>query len=151
MSTYSVQADKIVNAKITQLEHTMFKDYCSSLCRSMQDLLRDLALIKIQKQCFCCCLVRFLMDENGIEQTPELLSLVLATPVITAAIQRPARLMKLIGFISPARRYVDWLLRNRLISSALTAAASRLSPSRADRVSILQSHRLPMNEPSNQK
>ena len=37
----------------------------------------------------------------GSNKTPELVSLVLATPVITAAMQRPARLVKLICFISP--------------------------------------------------
>ena len=34
----------------------------------MQDVHRDFALMQIQKQRFCCRLVRSLMDENGIEQ-----------------------------------------------------------------------------------
>ena len=51
----------------------------------MQDMLRGFALMQIQMQRFCCRLVRSLMDEHGIEQDPELVSLVLATPVITAA------------------------------------------------------------------
>ena len=33
-------------------------------------MLRDFALIQIQKQRFCCRLVRSLMDEHGIEQDP---------------------------------------------------------------------------------
>ena len=36
--------------------------------RSMQDVLRDLALMQIQKQPFCCRLVRSLMEKHGIEQ-----------------------------------------------------------------------------------
>ena len=36
----------------------------------MQDVLRDFALMQIQKQCFCCRLVRSLMAEHGIEQDP---------------------------------------------------------------------------------
>ena len=37
----------------------------------------------------------------GSNKTPELVSLVMATPVITAAMQSPAWLVKLICFISP--------------------------------------------------
>ena len=83
----------------------------------------------------------------GSNKTPELVSLVLATPVITAAMQSPAWLVKLICFISPARRSVNWLLRNRLISSTLTAAALRLQPRWADRISIVQSLHPSMHEP----
>ena len=36
----------------------------------MQDVLRDFALMQIQKQRFCGRLVRSLMDEHGIEQHP---------------------------------------------------------------------------------
>ena len=36
----------------------------------MQDVLRDFALMQIQKQHFCCRLVRSLMEEHGIEQYP---------------------------------------------------------------------------------
>ena len=36
----------------------------------MQDVLRDFAFMQIQKQRFCCRLVRSLMDEHGIEQDP---------------------------------------------------------------------------------
>jgi len=68
------------------------------------------------------------MDEHGIDKTQELVRLVLAMPVITAAMQSPAWLVKLICFVSSARRSVNWLLRNRLISSTLMAAALRLPP-----------------------
>ena len=114
MSAISVQADKVVNVRMSESEHTLLKAYCASLNRSMQDVLRDFALMQIQKQRFCCRLVRSLMDEQGIEQDPRVASLVLATPVITAAMQSPAWLVKLICLISPARRSVNWLLRNRL-------------------------------------
>ena len=48
----SVQADKVVNVKISESEHTLLKEYCASLNRSMQDVLRDFALMQIQKQRF---------------------------------------------------------------------------------------------------
>ena len=53
---------------MTESEHTLFKTYCASLNRSMQEVLRDFALMQIQKQRFCCRLVRSLMDEHGIQQ-----------------------------------------------------------------------------------
>ena len=87
----------------------------------------------------------------GSNKTPELVSLVMAMPVITAAMQRPERLVKLFCFISPAMRYLDWLLRSRLMSSTLTAAASRLPPRWANRFSILQSLHPPTHEPSRQE
>ena len=55
---------------MSESEHTLLKAYCASLNRSMQDVLRDFALMQIQKQRFCCRLVRSLMDEHGIEQDP---------------------------------------------------------------------------------
>jgi hypothetical protein len=70
MSTASVQADKVVNVRMSESEHTLLKAYCASLNRSMQDVLRDFALMQIQQQRFCCRLVRSLMDEHGIEQDP---------------------------------------------------------------------------------
>ena len=70
MSATSVQADKVVNVRMSESEHTLLKAYCASLNRSMQDVLRDFALMQIQKQRFCCRLVRSLMDEHGIEQDP---------------------------------------------------------------------------------
>ena len=51
----------------------------------------------------------------------------------------------------PARKYVNWLLRNRLMSSTLTAAAVRRPPRRADRVSILQLLHPLTNGPSRQE
>ena len=36
----------------------------------MQDVLRDFTLMQIQKQRFCCRLVRSLMEEHGVEQDP---------------------------------------------------------------------------------
>ena len=68
--TVSVQADKVVNVRMSELEHTLLKASCASLSRSMQDVLRDFGLMQIQKQCFCCRLVRSLMDEHGIEKDP---------------------------------------------------------------------------------
>ena len=70
MGTASVQTDKVVNVRRFELEHTLLKAYCASLNRSMQDVLRDFALMQIQQQRFCCRLVRSLMDEHGIEQDP---------------------------------------------------------------------------------
>ena len=70
MGSTSVQADKVVNVRMSESEHTLLKAYCASLNRSMQDVLRDFALMQIQKQRFCCRLVRSLMDEHGIEQDP---------------------------------------------------------------------------------
>ena len=70
MGTASVQADKVVNVRLSESEHTLLKTYCASLNRSMQDVLRDFALMQIQKQHFCCRLVRSLMEEHGIEQDP---------------------------------------------------------------------------------
>ena len=70
MGTTSVQADKVVNVRLSESEHTLLKTYCASLNRSMQDVLRDFALMQIQKQHFCCRLVRSLMEEHGIEQDP---------------------------------------------------------------------------------
>ena len=70
MGTASVQAEKVVNVRMTESEHTLLKAYCASLNRSMQDVLRDFALMQIQKQRFCCRLVRALMEEHGIEKDP---------------------------------------------------------------------------------
>ena len=70
MGTASVQADKVVNVRMTESEHTLLKAYCASLNRSMQDVLRDFTLMQIQKQRFCCRLVRSLMEEHGVEQDP---------------------------------------------------------------------------------
>ena len=53
---------------MTESEHTLLKAYCASLNRSMQDVLRDFTLMQIQKQRFCCRLVRSMMEEHGIEQ-----------------------------------------------------------------------------------
>ena len=68
MGATSVQADKVVNVRMTESEHTLLKAYCASLNRSMQDVLRDFTLMQIQKQRFCCRLVRSLMEEHGVEQ-----------------------------------------------------------------------------------
>ena len=47
MGTASVQADKVVNVRLSESEHTLLKTYCASLNRSMQDVLRDFALMQI--------------------------------------------------------------------------------------------------------
>ena len=70
MGNASVQAYKVVNVRLSESEHTLLKAYCASLNQSMQDVLRDFALMQIQKQYFCCRLVRSLMEEHGIEQDP---------------------------------------------------------------------------------
>ena len=54
MGTASVQADKVVNVRMSESEHTLLKTYCASLNRSMQDVLRDFAL----------------MEEHGVDQDP---------------------------------------------------------------------------------
>ena len=43
----SVQVDKVVNVRMSDLEHTLFKAYCASQNRSMQDVFRDFALMEI--------------------------------------------------------------------------------------------------------
>ena len=70
MSASSVQTDKIVNVRMATAEHTLLKTYCASLDHSMQDLLRDFALMEIQKQHNFCRIVRSLMEEHGIDQDP---------------------------------------------------------------------------------
>ena len=87
----------------------------------------------------------------GSSKTPELASLVLAMPVFTAAMLRPAWLVKLNCFISPARRYLNSFLRKRPISSILMAAASRPLTNRGDRVSTRQSLHPQTHEPSHQE
>ena len=70
MGTASVQADKVVNVRMSESEHTLLKTYCASLNRSMQDVLRDFALMEIQKQHNFCRIVRSLMEEHGVDQDP---------------------------------------------------------------------------------
>lgn len=47
MGTASVQDDNVANVRMSQSEHTLLKAYCASLDRSMQDMLRDFALMQI--------------------------------------------------------------------------------------------------------
>ena len=68
MGTASVQVDKVVNVRMSESEHTLLKAYCASLNRSMQDVLRDFALMEIQKQHNFCRIVRSLMEEHGVGQ-----------------------------------------------------------------------------------
>ena len=70
MSASSVQTDNIFNVRMAEAEHTLLKAYCASLNRSMQDVLRDFALMEIQKQHNFCRIVRSLMEEHGIDQDP---------------------------------------------------------------------------------
>ena len=70
MGAASVQTDRVVNVRMTEAEHTLLKAYCASLNRSMQDVLRDFALMEIQKQHSFCRIVRSLMDEHGVDQDP---------------------------------------------------------------------------------
>ena len=70
MGTASVQADKVVNVRMSESEHTLLKAYCASLNRSMQDVLRDFALMEIQKHHNFCRIVRSLMEEHGVDQAP---------------------------------------------------------------------------------
>ena len=89
----------------------------------MQDVLRDFALMQIQKQRFCSRLVRYLMDDHGIEQdstarNPCFVYACYYCRHVEACTAGESDLL-----LSPSRRYVNWLLRNRLISSALMAAA----------------------------
>lgn len=70
MGEASSQADKVVNVRMTESEHTLLKAYCATLNRSMQDVLRDFALMEIQKQHFFCRIVRSLMEEHGVRQDP---------------------------------------------------------------------------------
>ena len=57
MGAASVQTGKVVNVRMTEAEHTLLKAYCPSLNRSMQDVLRDFALMEIQKQHSFCRIV----------------------------------------------------------------------------------------------
>ena len=70
MCAASVQVDKVVNVRMSESEHTLLKAYCASLNRSMQDVLRDFALMEIQKQHNFCRIVRSLMEEHGVCQDP---------------------------------------------------------------------------------
>ena len=70
MGATSVQADKVVNVRMSESEHTLLKAYCASLNRSMQDVLRDFALMEVQKQHNFCRIVRSLMEEHGVDQDP---------------------------------------------------------------------------------
>ena len=70
ISAASVQVDKIVNVRMSESEHTLFRAYCASLNLSMQDVLRDFALTEIQKQHSFCRIVRSLMEEYGVDQDP---------------------------------------------------------------------------------
>ena len=70
MGAASVQVDKVVNVRMSESEHTLLKAYCASLNRSMQDVLRDFALMEIQKQHNFCRIVRSLMEEHGVGQDP---------------------------------------------------------------------------------
>ena len=70
MGAASVQVDKVVNVRMSESEHALLKAYCASLNRSMQDVLRDFALMEIQKQHYFCRIVRSLMEEHGVAQDP---------------------------------------------------------------------------------
>ena len=70
MGAAAIQADKVVNVKMAESEHTLLKAYCASVNRSMQDVLRDFTLMEIQQQHFCCRLVRSLMEEHCVDQDP---------------------------------------------------------------------------------
>ena len=70
MGTASVQADKVVNVRLSESEHTLLKAYCASLNRSTQDVLRDFALMEIQKQHNFCRIMRLSMEEHGVGQDP---------------------------------------------------------------------------------
>ena len=71
MGAASVQTDKVVNVRMTESEHTLLKAYCASLNRSMQDVLRDFALMEIQKHYSFCRIVRSLIEEHGVDQDPK--------------------------------------------------------------------------------
>ena len=47
MGAVSVQSGKVVNVRMSESEHTILKAYCASLNQSMQDVLRDFALVQI--------------------------------------------------------------------------------------------------------
>ena len=138
MGTASVQADKVVNVRLSESEHILLKTYCASLNRSMQDVLRDFALMQIQKQHFCCRLVRSLMEEHGIEQDPRVSKPCYGYACYYCGHADACMAGETDLLLSPARRYVNSLLRNRLLSSSSTAAASRPLRTRADRVSTHQ-------------
>tara|TARA_B100002051_G_scaffold9796_1_gene8337 strand:- start:245 stop:694 length:450 start_codon:yes stop_codon:yes gene_type:complete len=70
MGATSVPVDKVVNVRMSESEHILLKAYCASLNRSMQDVLRDFAMMEIQKQHNFCRIVRSLMEEHGVGQDP---------------------------------------------------------------------------------
>ena len=49
MGATSVQADKVVNVRMSESEHTLLKAYCASFNRSMQHVLREFALMQIHE------------------------------------------------------------------------------------------------------
>ena len=118
---------------MSKSEHTLLMAYCTSLNRSMQDVLRDFALMQIQKQRFCCRLVSSLMDEHGIEQDPRARKPCFGYACYYCRHAESCMAGETDLLYIPARRSVNWLLRNRLISSILTAVALRLPPRWADR------------------
>ena len=108
MGIASVQADKVVNVRLSESEHILLKAYCASLNRSMQDVLRDFALMEIQKQHNFCRIVRSLMEEHGVGQDPRAKKPCAGYSCITAVKLKPARMAKLICSLSPARNCVKW-------------------------------------------
>ena len=62
--------DKIVNVKLSDEEHTVLKAFAASMDSPMQDLLREMAMVQIHKQYFCCRNVRYWLYRYNLELDP---------------------------------------------------------------------------------
>lgn len=63
-------ADKVVNVKLSEAEHALLKAYAASIDRPMQDILRDFAMVQLNKQHFCCRQVRYWFAHFDIPLDP---------------------------------------------------------------------------------
>ena len=91
------------------------------------------------------------MDEHGIEQSPRARQAWFVYACNYCRHAEACRAGETDLLISPVRDIRDLVAEESARSSTLTAAASRLPPRRADRVSILKSLRSPTNKPSRQE
>ena len=130
MGATSVQADKVVNVRLSESEHSLLKTYCASLNRSMQDVLRDFALMQIQKQHFCCRLVRSLMEEHGIEQDPRVSKHCYGYACYYCSHAEACMAGETDLLYVPRQEIRELVAEESAISSISTAAASRTRPSR---------------------
>ncbi len=61
---------KFVNVKLSEAEHTVLKAFCASVDSPMQEVLREMAMVQIHKQHFCCRNVRHWLKRHKLELDP---------------------------------------------------------------------------------